>query len=45
VRADDEGTPVRVMRIVTASRYGVRPEHVKTIEREGLKRRWPWLDE
>jgi hypothetical protein len=43
VAAQDEGLAVTASRDLVAARYGVSPEQVREIEREGLDAGWPPL--
>ena len=45
VNAQDEGLSVPASRDRVAERYGVTPEDVREIEREGLAAGWPPLGE
>jgi hypothetical protein len=45
VAAQDEGLAVAASRDQVADRYGVSPEQVRAIEREGLDGGWPPLGE
>ena len=44
VRAEDQGLSVAAAREAVAARHGVGPEDVRAIEREGIHRGWPPLD-
>lgn len=43
VAAQDEGVPVARSRSQVAERFGVSPETVAAIEREGMDNEWPPL--
>jgi hypothetical protein len=43
VEAEDKGTPVRMARECVAFRFGISPEQMRSIEREGLDQHWPPL--
>jgi hypothetical protein len=43
VSAQDEGNTVKSSRELVARRFGLREEHVRAIEREGLSTQWPPL--
>jgi hypothetical protein len=45
VAAQDDGLSVAASRELVATRYGVTPEQVQAIEREGLDSGWPPLGE
>jgi hypothetical protein len=43
VSAQDEGNTVKTSRELVGRRFGLREEHVRAIEREGLTNQWPPL--
>jgi hypothetical protein len=43
VTAQDEGNTVKTSRELIARRFGLREEHVRAIEREGMTHQWPPL--
>jgi hypothetical protein len=43
VEAEDNGAPVRMARECVAFRFGISPEQMRCIEREGLDQHWPPL--
>ena len=43
VTARDEGNTVKSSRELVARRFGLREDHVRAIEREGIDNRWPPL--
>jgi hypothetical protein len=43
VTAQDEGNTVKTSRELVARRFGLREEHVRAIEREGMANQWPPL--
>ena len=43
VTAQDEGNTVKTSRELVARRFGLREEHVRAIEQEGMANQWPPL--
>jgi hypothetical protein len=45
VHSQDEGTDVAASRTLMAQRFGVSEAQVRQIEREGLEKQWPPLEQ